>query len=95
MLESVTTPYNECIRLLVKNVSLDPGFKEYFTWSQENNIPCVVLSSGMTPIISAILRHLLGPDVEKIQIVSNHVREKDGKTFDDEDGWDIVFHDDR
>lgn len=95
MMESVTTPYNKCIQLLVENIKLDPHFKDFFLWALGNNVPVVVLSSGMTPIIRALLTNLVGPESEKIQIVSNDVQTKEGKTLDDEDGWDLAFHDDR
>lgn len=47
----------------------------------------------MEPIIEALLRADIGPDTDKIQIVGNTTTTKDGKTFDDEDGWELVFHD--
>jgi len=94
MMESVKTPYNECIDLLVKNIQIDPGFKEFFQWSLKNNMPVVVLSSGMIPIIEALLRHLIGPESDKLQVIANNVKAKPGKSINDYDGWDLVFHDD-
>ncbi|KAI9713505.1 MAG: hypothetical protein M1820_000887 [Bogoriella megaspora] len=94
MMESVTTPYDQCIDLLVKNIKLDPYFNDFFQWSLKNNVPVVVLSSGMDPIIRAILKNLVGPDSDKIDVISNHVRAKPGKSINDEDGWELVFHDD-
>lgn len=32
MLDSVTTPFDRCIELLLENVKLDPAFKEFATW---------------------------------------------------------------
>ncbi|KHN99003.1 phosphoserine phosphatase [Metarhizium album ARSEF 1941] len=93
MLDSVTTPYNECIDTLLENIKLDPGFKEFYDWSRENNVPIVILSGGMTPIIRALLDKLLGPGWD-IQIVSNDVRPREGKTINDKGGWRIQFHDD-
>ncbi|KID86507.1 phosphoserine phosphatase [Metarhizium guizhouense ARSEF 977] len=93
MLDSVTTPYNECIDILLKNITLDPGFKEFYDWSRENNVPIVILSGGMTPIIRALLDKLLGPGWD-IQIVSNDVRPREGKTINEKGGWRIEFHDD-
>src|SRR5688572_6294440 len=29
MMDSITTPFNECIDILLKNIVLDPGFKEF------------------------------------------------------------------
>ncbi|KAI5965304.1 uncharacterized protein KGF55_001524 [Candida pseudojiufengensis] len=89
MLESIPTPFNECIEYLLKNVKLDPGFKEFYKFCHERNIPIVVVSSGMTPIITALLTNLVGQEaVSKIEILSNDVRIDDnGKN------WEIVFKD--
>lgn len=95
MMDSVTTPYNECVDLLVKNIKLDPRFNDFFRYALANNIPVVVLSSGMTPIIRAILSNLVGPDADKIDVVCNEVAVRPGKkTIDEEGGWQIVYHDD-
>lgn len=58
-------------------------------------MPVIVLSSGMVPIIRALLAHLLGPEATGIEIVANEVRDRPGRTKDQEGGWEIVFHDDR
>lgn len=95
MMDSVTAPYNQCIDLLVKNIKLDPYFKRFLDYAMATNIPVVVLSSGMVPIIDALLRHLVGDKgAEYIQIVANDVTARPGKSINDENGWDIVFHDD-
>lgn len=94
-MDSVTAPYKDCIDLLVKNIDLDPGFNDFFKWCMTQNIPVVVLSSGMQPIIRALLRKLVGPDSDKIEVVANDVVARGGKSIDDQDGWDIQFHDDR
>lgn len=91
MMDSVTKPYNQCIDYLVANIKLDPGFKSFFTWAQENNIPVVVLSSGMEPIIKALLRNLVGPEAEKMQVLGNFVAPREGKSIDEEGGWQIEF----
>lgn len=96
MMESISTPYNQCIDLLLKNIQLDPYFKEFYTYAKANNIPIVVLSGGMEPIIRALLGHLLGEEEAKdLQIVSNQVKARPGKDINDERGWQIVFHDER
>ncbi|KAI9741444.1 MAG: hypothetical protein M1818_004250 [Claussenomyces sp. TS43310] len=94
MMDSVKTPYNQCIATLISTIQLDPGFASFYKWSRANNVPVVVLSSGMEPIIRALLVHLIGPDADAIQIVSNNVAPRDGKSLHDEGGWQIVFHDD-
>lgn len=59
-MDSVKTPFPECIKLLLQNVKLDPYFKDFYQWSRENDVPVIVLSSGMTDIIQALLVHLVG-----------------------------------
>lgn len=93
-MDSVKAPYNECIDILVKNIEFDPYFNDFFKWAQANNIPVVVLSSGMKPIIKALLASAVGPDSEKIEVVCNEVKARPGRKIDEEGGWEIVFHDD-
>ena len=95
MMDSVKTPYHECIKTLLENIKLDPYFKEFYEWARANNVPVVVLSSGMDPIIRALLIHLVGKDAEDIQIVSNSVSSRGGKNINEEGGWEIAFHDER
>ncbi|KAK5988095.1 Pdp3-interacting factor 1 [Cladobotryum mycophilum] len=93
MMDSITAPFNECIDLLLANIKLDPGFQDFYNWSQEHNIPIVILSGGMEPIIRALLDKMLGSGWN-IQIVSNDVRAREGKTINEKGGWRIEFHDD-
>lgn len=94
MLDSITTPLDECVDILLKNIKLDPGFKEFYDWAQKNNVPIVILSGGMEPVIRALLDKLLGPGWN-IQIVSNDVKAREGKKLNDKGGWRIEFHDSR
>ncbi|PGH27768.1 hypothetical protein AJ80_00556 [Polytolypa hystricis UAMH7299] len=95
MLNSVRTPYDECIRTLCSTMKLDPYFAEFYYWAKENNVPIVILSSGMEPIIHALLVAMLGHEPDNIQIVANGVKVREGKKdINEEGGWDIVFHDD-
>ncbi|KAK8140942.1 hypothetical protein G3M48_001301 [Beauveria asiatica] len=95
MLDSVKTPFDECLRLLLANIELDPGFKEFYHWAQENNVPIVILSGGMEPVIRALLDKMLGPGWN-MQIVSNNVAPAaaEGRGINEEGGWKIAFHDD-
>ncbi|KAF3915136.1 hypothetical protein ABW20_dc0102585 [Dactylellina cionopaga] len=88
MLNSVTIPFDECIEILKKNIPLDPGFKSFYTWCKSQNIPVVVVSSGMMPIIKALLIGYLGEEeADKLEIYANDVVIK-------EDGsWDIKYRD--
>ena len=94
MTESIKTPFPECIKALIENIELDPYFKDFYQWSRENNVPVIVVSSGMTPIIRALLVHLVGPEANDIEIVSNEVIDRPGMSKEDEGGWQIQFHDD-
>ncbi|KAI8630540.1 HAD-like domain-containing protein [Xylariaceae sp. FL1651] len=95
MLDSVTTPFDRCIQLLLENVKLDPAFKEFASWCRTNNVPIVVLSGGMEPVIRALLAHLVGEEEAAVmQIVSNNVKARPGKSINEENGWDIEYHDD-
>ncbi|KAI1434713.1 HAD-like domain-containing protein [Xylaria sp. CBS 124048] len=95
MLDSITAPLDQCIELMLKHVKLDPAFELFSCWCQENNVPIVVISGGMEPVIRALLAHLIGEEkVNAMQIVSNGVKAKPGKDINDVNGWDIQFHDD-
>lgn len=93
-MDSISLPYDKCIELLVANIKLDPHFKEFNAYARAQNIPVVVLSSGMIPIISALLKHLVGPEADDIQVVANDVKARPGKLINEENGWNIAFHDD-
>lgn len=59
-------------------------------------MPIVVLSGGMQPVIRALLAHLVGEEEAAVmQIVSNDVKARPGRSINDENGWDIQYHDDR
>ncbi|KAN0120045.1 HAD-like domain containing protein [Hyaloscypha variabilis] len=95
MLDGVNLPLDKCIEALLKNITLDEGFKEFYTWARENNVPVVVLSGGMQPIIRALLAHLIGEDkVKTLPILSNDVAPRLGKTLKDAGGWEIAYRDD-
>jgi 2,3-diketo-5-methylthio-1-phosphopentane phosphatase len=91
MMDSITTPYDKCIQFLVENIKLDPYFAEFYKWSLENNIPVVVLSGGMEPVIDALLENLVGPTWNQMQVVGNYVAARDGKQINEERGWKIQF----
>ncbi len=94
MMNSVKTPFPECIKLLCENIKLDPYFNDFYKWSRENHVPVIVLSSGMLPIIRALLVHLVGPEANDIEIVCNEAVDRPPKRKDEEGGWQLKFHDD-
>lgn len=88
MLESIPTPFPECVDYLLKNIKLDPGFKEAFHWAQANDIPIIVVSSGMKPIIKALLQNLVGEEsIDQIEIISNDVK------VNEDGSWEIIYRD--
>jgi len=86
MLESVPNPFDECKEILKQNIKLDSGFKDFYKWAKANDIPVIIVSSGMTPLIRAVLSNLIGDeDAKDIEIISNDVKvHPDGK-------WEIQF----
>jgi 2-hydroxy-3-keto-5-methylthiopentenyl-1-phosphate phosphatase len=99
MLDSVHTPFPECIQTLTErksldrfvvlmvDISLDPGFAEFYDWTLKNNVPVIVLSSGMEPIIRALLAKFIGPKANSIPIISNNVEISPDKS------WKIIYRD--
>ncbi|KAG6872469.1 hypothetical protein C0995_009468 [Termitomyces sp. Mi166 len=89
MLESVATAghtFEECKEVLRQNIKLDPGFKDFYAWCKENDVPVIIVSSGMAPLIRAVLSNLIGEEsANEIEIISNDVTiHPDGK-------WEIKY----
>ncbi|SCU78682.1 LAMI_0A05468g1_1 [Lachancea mirantina] len=88
MLESINTPFDECTKILEDKIALDPGFKETFRWAQQKGVPIVVVSSGMRPLIKALLTKMVGPEsIHELAIESNEVE------IDENQKWHIVYKD--
>jgi 2,3-diketo-5-methylthio-1-phosphopentane phosphatase len=95
MMDSIKHPYKDSVQLLVDNIKLDVYFKDFLKYAESVNMPVVILSGGMTPVIKGLLEHLVGPDADNIEIISNHVRVREGfQSIDEPGGWEIQFHDD-
>jgi 2,3-diketo-5-methylthio-1-phosphopentane phosphatase len=96
MLESWQLSFPDCIRILRDNIKLDPHFAAFYDWSVEHGVPVVVLSSGMVPVIRALLQHLLGDEKgSRIEIVANMPMGKAPvNDLDVAGGWTIRYHDD-
>jgi 2-hydroxy-3-keto-5-methylthiopentenyl-1-phosphate phosphatase len=97
MLDSVKPGFAECIKVLQDNIEIDQHFVEFYHWAKENNVPIVVLSSGMAPIINALFETFLGhkPDPAHLTVVANDVESRDGKDINTPGGWQIKYHDER
>lgn len=86
-IDSVKTPFNECLSILLSNIKLDPGFKVFYNYCNSHNIKIIVVSSGMRPLISALLQQLVGAEALKhIEIMSNDVR-----VDNDGENWELLF----
>ena len=95
MVDSWTTSIPETIEILKANIKLDPGFAAFYSWARAHNVPVVVLSSGMVPVIKAMLEHLVGPEASEIEVEANNVQPKPPLNDPNQrDGWTIKFHDD-
>ncbi|GAO49503.1 hypothetical protein SAICODRAFT_66451 [Saitoella complicata NRRL Y-17804] len=89
MLDSVKLPFEEAKKILTENITLDPGFRPFYEWCLANDVEVIILSSGMEPLIRALLTRLLGEELgSKIEIVSNSVDIRPDGT------WEIIYHDD-
>jgi len=89
MLQSVVAnghSFEECKEILKANIALDVGFKDFYNYCKANDIPVVIISSGMAPLIRAVLSKLIGDDDAKnIEIVANDaIVHKDGT-------WEIQY----
>lgn len=77
MLESVCRnghSFDSVVEYLKREIKLDPGFKTFYEYCKARQIPVVIVSSGMVPIIRAILENLVGvDDAKSISIIANDV----------------------
>ncbi|GIJ92477.1 hypothetical protein Asppvi_011459 [Aspergillus pseudoviridinutans] len=95
MLDSVRMPFNECLRIVQENIQLDPGFVNFYLWAKEKSIPIVILSSGMTPVIEALLVSLFAGKPSNIFVIANNIAPHKGKHINMVGGWQIKYRDDR
>lgn len=93
MLESVSKaghPFPECQQYLRDNIKLDPGFKSCYSWCKQNGVPVIIVSSGMAPIIRAVLTKLMSEEeAAEIPIIANDVRFTDPEQKGDT--WEIIY----
>ena len=96
MVNSWKMPFSQVLHILRANITLDPGFKGFMRWARANQVPVVVLSSGMVPVIRTLLSKLVGDELIKdIEIIANEAQiVPPGNGLDKADGWNIKFHDD-
>ncbi|KAJ9093411.1 hypothetical protein QFC21_006441 [Naganishia friedmannii] len=82
--------FQECQEILRKNIKLDPGFKNFYRWCKEHGVPVIIVSSGMAPIIRAVLTNLISEEeASSIDIIANDVEYLDEAKSGDK--WEIVY----
>lgn len=96
MLDTWNMPFPQTLDILSKNIQLDPHFKDFMTWAKSNDVPVIVLSSGMIPVIRMLLKQLVGEElVNELEIIANETRKIPPRnSLDEANGWTIKFHDD-
>ncbi|KAI0338033.1 hypothetical protein BDW22DRAFT_1363392 [Trametopsis cervina] len=89
MLQSVAGnghTFEECKEVLKNNITLDTGFREFYNYCKASDIPVVIISSGMAPLIRAVLSKLIGEEEsQNIEIVANDADVKD------DGSWEIKY----
>lgn len=96
MVESIQLALPECIPILRDKIQLDPHFITFYEWAMAHQVPIIVLSLGMEPLIRALFEHLLGKDRgSRIEIVANTPMPRPPlNDMNVKGGWTIRFRDD-
>ena len=96
MLDTWNMPFPRVLEILSQNIQLDPGFKDFMTWARGNDVPVIVLSSGMIPVLRMLLMQLVGQElIGEIEIIANDTRLiPPQESLDEAGGWTIKYHDD-
>ena len=95
-MHSLDISMERCIEFQCKYIELDPHFVTFYNWARAADIPVVILSGGLRPLILALLAKLLGKEeAERIELVSNDVEFEgdDGKGGQGQRQWKVRFHD--
>ncbi|KAG8750667.1 hypothetical protein FRC14_000321, partial [Serendipita sp. 396] len=86
MLDSIPLSFDECKETLRRNIKLDPGFADFYAWCKSVDIPVVIVSSGMSPWIRAVLSNLIGEEeAANMEVISNDV------AYDENGRWHIRY----
>lgn len=77
-MHSINHCLEECIEFQCKFIELDLQFVTFYHWAKASNIPVIILSGGLQPLIRALLAKLLGPEeASEIEVISNEVEAVD------------------
>jgi len=97
MLDSWNLSLPDAIGILKKNIKIDPHFRSFMVWANENRVPVIVLSAGIVPIIRAMLEALLDDKdlAAGIEVVANDATPIPPlNDLNKAGGWTIKYHDD-
>jgi 2,3-diketo-5-methylthio-1-phosphopentane phosphatase len=83
-MRSIRKPFSEAVRLLEKEVRIDPGFSALAHWCEAGKIPLTVLSAGFHQIIDLFIT---SDDYPRLEIIANDLRP------DVRSGWQCIFRD--
>ncbi|ORX38337.1 HAD-like domain-containing protein [Kockovaella imperatae] len=83
--------FDECVEFLAEHINLDPGFEKFYNWCSSNGVPVVIVSSGMAPIIRAVLSKHMPEAAKEIDIIANDVKFTDPEGKGTKGHWELVF----
>ena len=94
MIDSIALSFPTCLQLLLQHIRLDPHFAAFHAWARAHGVPVVVLSSGLAPVVRALLAKTLGAEAAaSVAVVCNDVVDRPPKTREQPGGWDVRFRD--
>ncbi|KAG8970484.1 hypothetical protein FRC05_000592 [Tulasnella sp. 425] len=67
---------------MVTDIKIDPSFKEFYEWCKSHEVPLVIVSSGMEPIIRAVFETTVGVSANEVDIISNSVKVNENGKFE-------------
>jgi 2,3-diketo-5-methylthio-1-phosphopentane phosphatase len=86
---SVNVPPTLALKGVKETVKMDPGFRNFYKYCLERNIPITVVSAGVTVVVRDVLGHFLSEEARHIAIVANDVEiSADGRE------WKVHWMDD-
>ncbi|KAH9205879.1 HAD-like domain-containing protein [Leptodontidium sp. 2 PMI_412] len=99
-MHSINYSLEDCIEFQCKFIELDHGFVTFYRWARAFNIPVIILSGGLQPLIRALLAKLLDPEeASAIELHSNDVEPEviDPEAIDADvhrrRNWKVKLHD--
>ncbi|PVH74174.1 putative phosphoserine phosphatase [Cadophora sp. DSE1049] len=94
-MHSINYSLEECIEFQCKFIELDQHFVTFYRWARASNIPVIILSGGLQPLIRALLAKLLDPEeASAIELHCNDIEaEADDTDVHRRRNWRVKLHD--